>query len=366
MKHLTTLLAAVALLAAGLLIAPGQAAAADHSLADFEVGDHVTGPKLSGKDIKGRVVVLEYWGITCPPCIGAIPHTTELAKKYGHDKLVVIANQVWNASDRQCEEVWNKHAKNNHVMVVNGGELDSFRPRGVPRALIFDHTGKSIWEGHPGSMDAPLAEAIKNLPERTEEEVAAGEEEAEDAGPTLIVEGLEPEFFLGEVRLINEQQRSISATMAKLRRAAERATRPGQKEEAAVIVTAVETWVKALQAKADAALADDPATAYETSTTLVTLLEGDDLTKGAAAIIKQVEDDKDLHDHVRATLALRNIIKDAKSIGLTTSPSAAKDSKNARSVRQITRGLQRIVQAYPDSEVAKQAKQLQKDWGLGG
>ena len=361
-KRLNTFSAAVMLIAACLLLTPGKALA-EHDLSNFNAGDHVTGPKLSGKDIQGKVVVLEYWGITCPPCIRAIPHTTELAKKYGHEKLVVIANQVWNASDRQCEEVWNKHAKNNHVMVVNGGSLKTFQPRGVPSAVIFDHTGKSVWEGHPGSMDAPLAEAIKNLPERTEEEPAE-DESAEDASPALIVEGLEPKFFKSEVKLINAQNRNLTSTLAKLRRAAERATREEQKSEAFKIVGLLETWAHAEQSRADVSLINDPATAYAIATQLVTLFEGDDLAKPSKKIIEQIEDDKDQHDLVRATLALRKVLAEAKSIGLMSDPAAAKDSKNARSVRLITRDLQRIIQVYPETLAGKQAKQLIKDWGL--
>ena len=129
-------------------------------------------------------------------------------------------------------------------MVVNGGSLKGFQPRGVPRALIFDHTGKSIWEGHPAAMDQPLADAIANLPER-EEEPDEADAPDEDAGSAPIVTNLEPKFFKGEVRLINEQQRSITPTLARLRRAAERATRQGQKDEAFVIVGVVETWANA-------------------------------------------------------------------------------------------------------------------------
>ena len=357
---MTKLKTALALLLA-LCVCVGTQAA--HDLNNFDPGSYVTGPKLSGKDIKGKVVVIEYWGITCGPCLSAIPHTTELAKKYGHDKLVIIANQSWSASDKNTAETWNKRAKNNMVMVVNGGKLKGFKTTSVPRALIFDHTGKSIWEGHPGSMDKAIADAVANLPEP--KEAPAEEEASQEAGPEPIVQGLEPEYFLGEVRLINAQNRNIASTVAKLRRAADRSSRQEQMDEAKVIVAAVEAWAQTQQAKADAALAGDPATAYTTAEQLVELLEGDGLAKEAADLIATIEKDKEGFKNVRATIALRSILAEARSIGLDKDPSAADDKKNARSVRLITRDLDRLIKAYPETDAGQQAKALQSEWGLG-
>ncbi|MEO0477791.1 MAG: TlpA disulfide reductase family protein, partial [Planctomycetota bacterium] len=304
-KPLRFLSAAFMLLAASLLL-PGKALA-EYDLGTFNIGSHVTGPNFSGKQIKGKVVVIKYWGITCGPCLQAIPHTSELAKKYGHDKLVVIANQVWSASDNRTAETWKGRAKNDMVMVVNKGSLDGFSPRGVPRALIFDHTGKSVWEGHPGSMDKPLADAIANLPEAPEEPESASEESAAEAsaGPQPIIAGFEPEFFVRESNLINAQNRNAASTLGRLRRATEQATDPAQAKEAKAIVAAVESWAKAKQDTIDATLKNDPATAYTVAEELHTLLKGDALADQASEVITAIRKDKPLFDAVRATIALR-------------------------------------------------------------
>lgn len=363
MKTIAILKPALLLLACVLLL-PSQAHAA-HDLRKFNVGSYVTGPKASGDDIKGKVVVVEYWGITCGPCIKAIPHTTELAKKYGHDKLVIIANQSWSASDRQTKEVWNKHAKNNYVMVVNGGKLPGYKPASVPRALIFDHTGKSVWEGHPGAMDRALADAIKNLPEPAKKEAQEAQSD-QDTGPEPIITELEPEYFASEVRLINQQKRSIAAILAKLRRAAERSSRPEQVDEAKAIVTAVQAWANEQQAKAEASMADDPATAYTVAEAAVKLLGNDELAKAMSEIIRQIEKDAERFEGVRATIALRGVIAEAEKIGLPNDHAAADDRENARLVRMISRDLDRIIWAWPETDAAKQAATLLKDWGLDG
>ena len=365
MRHMTAARALACTVIACLCLCPFSAQAEQYDLNKFDAGSYVTGPKASGKDLRGKVVVIKYWGHACPPCIDAIPHTTDLAKEYGHDKLVIIANQSWSASDERSKEVWKKHAKNNMVMVVNRGKFKNFKPKSVPWVLIFDHTGKSVWQGYPGTMDRPLAEAIANLPEPAEGDDAPLLHEEESAGPALIVRGLEePEFFKSEVRLINAQDRNITSTLAKLRRASKRSSKQEQMDEAKLIVTAVEAWAEQQQAKADAALAKDPATAYTTAQTLVGLLERDELAQDAAGIVEQIEKDTELHSRVQATIALRSVIAEAESIGLTSDASVADDRKHARSIRLITRDLGRIIQAYPDTDAGKRAKALLSEWGL--
>ena len=162
MKTLTTAIAAA------LVLVFATQATAEPDIKKFDPGKYVMGPKFSGKHLKNKVIVVEYWGITCPPCIKAIPKTTELADKYGHDKLAIIANQSWSATVKQTKEVWQKHAKNNMVMVTTGGKMPGFKPKGVPAAVIFDHNLKPVWQGNPFAMAQPLEKAIQNLPKPEE------------------------------------------------------------------------------------------------------------------------------------------------------------------------------------------------------
>ena len=46
----------------GLTALPAKAADAEHSLSDFKLGDHVSGEERKLSKLKGKVVVLEYWG----------------------------------------------------------------------------------------------------------------------------------------------------------------------------------------------------------------------------------------------------------------------------------------------------------------
>ncbi len=55
---------------------------------DFTVTT-LDGQRLSLSDLRGKVVIVDFWGTWCPPCRAEIPHFVELKKEMG-DKLAIV------------------------------------------------------------------------------------------------------------------------------------------------------------------------------------------------------------------------------------------------------------------------------------
>ena len=61
---------------------------------EFRVGEWKSGDEdLKGGSIesmRGEIVVIDFWGTWCPPCLAAMPKSTEIARKYADKKVRLV------------------------------------------------------------------------------------------------------------------------------------------------------------------------------------------------------------------------------------------------------------------------------------
>jgi thiol-disulfide isomerase/thioredoxin len=50
----------------------------------------ITGKKIAAKDLIGKILVINFWFIACPPCRQEIPELNHLVKKFANEKDVVF------------------------------------------------------------------------------------------------------------------------------------------------------------------------------------------------------------------------------------------------------------------------------------
>src|SRR5690349_20365460 len=67
----------------------GHAALEGKPMPAISVADWVNG-EVKPEDMKGKVVIVDFYATWCGPCMAAVPHNNELLKKYKDKGLVIV------------------------------------------------------------------------------------------------------------------------------------------------------------------------------------------------------------------------------------------------------------------------------------
>jgi thiol-disulfide isomerase/thioredoxin len=104
----------------------------------------INGKTYTERDVKGKLVLVDFWASWCKPCKEAIPKLQELYTKYHSQGLEIVSISVdTNPSD------WEKFLKNNKfswlTLLGNGQEITQrYDFQYIPYVLLVDNQGKVL------------------------------------------------------------------------------------------------------------------------------------------------------------------------------------------------------------------------------
>ena len=176
MKKLLTSLLSLAFFGAAATLR-AEESPGDHKLSEWSFGKVLFGEKFSKKDLKGKVVLIENWGVRCPPCIGAMPHLAELDKDFREDGLVVIGAECQGHGKSDIEPILKKAKVE---FAITEGAEGPIEFSSIPRCHLFDREGQIIYDGFPDH------DKLKRLIRKALKEGAAEEEVEKDSNAPLI------------------------------------------------------------------------------------------------------------------------------------------------------------------------------------
>lgn len=165
-----------------------------HAAPDF-AASHVIDPraakldKLALQDLRGKVVVLDFWATWCPPCRAVVPHLVELQTKHKDDIAVLgvtrfsgrgmdfsapdatkphggkSVNQLDEAGELAINRAFAKAFELNYPIVFVDGKLasQSYHVSGIPTVFVLDRQGQvvgSVVGGDGARVDALVEQAL--------------------------------------------------------------------------------------------------------------------------------------------------------------------------------------------------------------
>ncbi|MEN8240904.1 MAG: TlpA disulfide reductase family protein [Chloroflexota bacterium] len=102
-------------------------------------------------DYQGKVVLINFWAVWCPPCRQEMPSIQQAYEQYGPDLVVLSVN----AGDARADAIDFKEEYGLTFEIVLDADhavQDLFRVRGLPTTLIIDQQG-IIQVVHIGFLD---------------------------------------------------------------------------------------------------------------------------------------------------------------------------------------------------------------------
>ena len=125
----------------------------------------IDGQTLSSKNLKGKIVLLDFWATWCGPCMAELPHMKKVNETFGKKGLQIVGvsfDQSIGAMKPviQREQMTWMHVHDGNRAVANlFGGVNS-----IPRVFILGPDSTLLWTGHPGRMDEALAKAFAEHP----------------------------------------------------------------------------------------------------------------------------------------------------------------------------------------------------------
>lgn len=139
----------------------------------INVGDKPTlslklldGKTVTSEDLRGRMVILEFWATWCGPCVAQLPHLKQINEKYTPKGVTLISISIDDAASvaqRFAEKngmVWPQAHDGSQRQPLAG----AFGVRGIPHAVVISPEGEVLWKNHPARLDGDLDELLKQHP----------------------------------------------------------------------------------------------------------------------------------------------------------------------------------------------------------
>jgi peroxiredoxin len=114
----------------------------DRQQADFTLAD-LKGGTWTLKELRGKVVLVNFWATWCPPCRKEMPDLDGLYRRFQSQGLVILA--ISDEAAAKVTPFLEAHGVAYPILLDPGRKVNElFHVNGIPRSFVYDRTGKLV------------------------------------------------------------------------------------------------------------------------------------------------------------------------------------------------------------------------------
>ncbi|MCH7504747.1 TlpA family protein disulfide reductase [PVC group bacterium] len=131
----------------------------DQVASDFTLNDLDNKP-FRFFDLKGKVIILDFWATWCPPCIAELPHFKALYSEYQEQGLEIVGVSLDQGGADVVRPFVKEHEINYTMLISNQEVVEDYGGiRGIPTTFIIDREGRIV-ETFVGYRDKEVFESV--------------------------------------------------------------------------------------------------------------------------------------------------------------------------------------------------------------
>jgi peroxiredoxin/hydrogenase maturation factor len=108
---------------------------------DFEL-KNLEGNAVRLADLKGRIVILDFWATWCGPCVASLPKLNEVAQEYKGARVELLAVNI-EQKPVEIQALLNRlEIRPNVLLDTDGSVARTYRAQAIPQTVIIDRDGR--------------------------------------------------------------------------------------------------------------------------------------------------------------------------------------------------------------------------------